>query len=496
MKNILITFILSVFLLGISSCDSILDVDPLFTEDAESFFNTPEDYERALIASYDLLQTSYLTSWIGEMASDNAIAGGESVNDTRGLHDIADMNHGGVNDELQLIMRYNYTGIARCNFLFEARGQLENLPNEDRIYAEASFLRAYFYFELVRYFGDMPLIIDRRIGIDEATQIDRAPASEVYAQIERDLLNAVEHLEWTNPTVGRVTKGPALALLGKVYLFQEKFTQAAEVLDRVINEGPYSLLQFETSEEYTAMFTVNQEGNSESVFEIQYTGVQGGSFDCFVCLQGNISPGFNGIRNFVGPIYAPGFSYNLPTENLYNSFDPNDLRRDGAVLNIDAFIAAQPDPSAISFSVGGGGHTGFYNNKYIQRQNELGLPDQRLTSPVNYRVIRLPDVYLMAAEAHNRGGGNDGLAQQYLNNVRERVGLPTVNATGTSLTEAIWQERRWELAGEGLRFWDLVRTGQAAANIEGFQVGKHELFPIPQVEIDLAGGNWQQNPNY
>ncbi len=496
MKNTFIALLLLVGMLSPTACNSLLDVDPLFTEDAENFFNTPQDYDRALVGAYDLLQTSYLTSWIGEIASDNAIAGGESVNDTRGLHDIQDMIHGGVNNELQLIMRYNYTGIARANFLFEARGNVSNLPQEDRIYAEASFLRAYFYFELVKYFGGMPLVIDRRLGINEVNQTERATEAQVYAQIESDLLAAIEHLDWTVPVVGRVTKGAALSLLGKAYLYQNKFAEAAQVLDRVINEGPYSLIQVTSSEEYADLFNVAQEGNSESVFEIQYTGQQGGDFGCFACLQGNLGPGFNGIRQYVGPFYADGFSYNLPTEDLYNSFVEGDLRRDGAVLNLAAFIAAQPNPGAISFAIGGGGHTGFYNNKYIARQNELGLPDVKLTSPVNYRVIRLPDVYLMAAEAHNRGAGNDGTAQQYLNAVRERVGLPPVTQSGNALTEAIWQERRWELAGEGLRFWDLVRTGQAADRITGFQSGKNERFPIPQVEIDLAGGNWSQNPGY
>ena len=125
------------------------------------------------------------------------------------------------------------------------------------------------------------------------------------------------------------------------------------------------------------------------------------------------------------------------------------------------------------------------------------MPDNDLTSPVNYLVIRYADVLLMAAEAHNRATSPDDLkAQGYLNQVRLRVGMPPINASGNALTEAIWTERRLELSGEGHRFFDLVRTAKAADEINGFVTGKHELFPIPQVEIDLAGGDWSQNNNY
>jgi hypothetical protein len=177
---------------------------------------------------------------------------------------------------------------------------------------------------------------------------------------------------------------------------------------------------------------------------------------------------------------------------LYDAFDPADPRRDATILDIEAFIAAQPDPSAITYAIGGGGHTGYYNNKYIKRQGEFGLPDNDLTSPVNYRVIRYADVLLMAAEALYQTG-DAGTAQTYVNQVRARVSMPDITLGSV---EDIWNERRLELSCEGHRFFDLVRTGQAASSIEGFQSNKNELFPIPQIEIDLAGGNWSQNTGY
>ncbi|ADR20165.1 membrane protein [Marivirga tractuosa] len=489
-------FILLVGSIVLNSCDDKLDLEPLYSQDADSYFSTPADYERALVGAYDLMQTSYLNLWIGEIASDNAIAGGESVNDTQGLHEIEAMNHNAVNNELRSVFQFNYAGITRTNYLFINKDNID-FPGKEVLFGEAHFLRAYYYFQLVKYFGDVPLIVDKFLGADEVTTIGRTPSAEVYAQIEADLIAASEVLDWTVEVEGKVTKGAALALLGRVYLYQDKFEEASQVLEQVINEGPYSLITTTSSEEYTDLFSVNQEGNSESVFEIQYSGQEGGSYGCLVCLEGFAAVGFQGIRQYEGPVYGDGNSYNLPTQDLYEAYALGDIRRNGTVLNLDEFISEQPNAAEISYAVGGGGHTGFYNNKYIKRQDELGLPDNDLTSPVNYRLIRLPDVYLMAAEAFNRKNGpDDAKALGYLNDVRERVGMPEVNFSGEQLTEAIWAERRLELSGEGFRFWDLVRTGRAAQEIDGFTAGKNELFPIPQIEIDLAGGNWNQNPNY
>lgn len=489
MKSSKLILSLFVFLISFSSCEKYLDVDPAYAQDAENYFNSKQDYELALIGAYDLLQGSYLTQWIGEIASDNSIAGGESVTDTEGLHQIDNMTHDGVNNELRSILRFNYAGIARCNYIMEYKDKT-SFEGKEVILAETRFLRAYYYFELVRYFGGVPLIIDKRIGAEEVTEIDRASASDVYAQIESDLRYAVDNLPWSQSVKGKAEKGAALALLGKVYLYQNKFASAATTFDRVINEGGYSLLA-----NYEDLWYEANENNSETVFDVEYSNLEGGSYDCLICLEGNAAAGFNGIRQYDGPVYADGNSYNLPTAKLYNSFDLNDPRRDLSILNIDSFINLQADPGSISYATGGGGHTGYYNNKYIKRKAELGLPDDDLTSPLNYKAIRYADVLLMAAEAHNRNG-NDGPALNYLNLVRARVGMPALSSSGTALTQDIWQERNFELSGEGFRFFDLVRTQQAAAEINGFQTGKHELFPIPQVEIDLSGGRWNQNPGY
>jgi starch-binding outer membrane protein, SusD/RagB family len=130
-----------------------------------------------------------------------------------------------------------------------------------------------------------------------------------------------------------------------------------------------------------------------------------------VCSEGNVAVGFNGIRQYNGPLYGDGNSYNLPTQDLYDAFEDNDPRRAATLLDIEAFIASQPNSDDITYAIGGGGHTGYYNNKYIKRLDERGLPDDDLTSPLNYRVIRFADVLLMAAEAFQRTG-DDGRARK------------------------------------------------------------------------------------
>ena len=486
-----ITLSFSVFSFG---CSKFLELDPPYTQDAENFFQNESDYLRALTGAYDLLQGIYVSFWIGEIASDNTIAGGESVTDTEGLHQIENMTHGAVNMELRSLMRYNYCGIARCNFLLEPKDNEIDFPSKSVIYAEAKFLRAFYYFELVKVFGDIPLIVDKRIGGKEVLETVRTPSSEVYAQIEKDLNEAISVLsfksESSHPGIqGRVDKGAALALLGKVYLFQQKWNLSSQTLDVVISSGNYSL-----SSDYSTLFLEANENNSETVFDVEFSSGQGGDYGCLICLEGNVTVGFQGIRSYDGPVYGDGNSYNLPTQDLYDFFEYQDPRREATCLNIDEFIAN--NSPGTTYTQGGGGHTGFYNNKYIKSASEMSnLGDNDLTSGVNYRVIRYSDVLLMAAEALNQSG-DDVTALTYLNLVRSRVGLFSKASSGTALYEDILKERRSELSCEGHRFFDLVRTGKAANEITNFITGKHELFPIPQDEIDLAGGNWSQNPGY
>ncbi|MDP2060795.1 MAG: RagB/SusD family nutrient uptake outer membrane protein [Flavobacteriaceae bacterium] len=472
--------------LALSACsDNFVQEDPAFVIDSESFFNSESDFQEALIGSYDLLQATYVNVMIGEMASDNTLAGGESAVDVPGFQEIDDMTQTPVNQQLRDLWNWMYAGINRTNFMMEFKDKVD-FPNKNQILAQNRFLRAYYYFELVKFFGDVPLSEDKRIQFGQETSIDRAPKSEVYNLIERDLRFAADNLPYTQAQKGRITKGAALALLGKALLFQNKFGEASTVLEEVINDGPYDLVT-----DYNSIFESVGENNIESVFEIQYSDLEGAGFGCLQCSEGNVAVGFNGIRNYSGPLFDSGFSFNVPTQEAYDAYNPADIRRDVAILNINTWA----EQTGATF-VEGFEHTGFYNRKYIARQGDLNTGDANLTNPNNYRSIRFADVLLMAAEAFNRSGSGDEKARLYLNRVRQRAELSDLSLSGSALTQAIWDERRLELMGEGHRFFDLVRTGQAAEKITGFSAGKNELFPIPSIEIELAGNRWPQNPGY
>ena len=254
--------------------------------------------------------------------------------------------------------------------------------------------------------------------------------------------------------------------------------------------GGYSLVQ-----NYDTLFEEAEENGSESVFEIQYTDIQGASFDCLQCSTGNVAVGFNGPRNYSGPRFSSGYSFNVPTQEAADAFEAGDLRKDVAILDIATWATATGATYGVGYK-----HTGFFNKKYIPRTRSANAAgDLNLTNPNNYRAIRYADVLLMAAEAFNRGNIDDSKARTYLNEVRRRAFGNTnhdIVASGSTLTSFIWAERRVELLGEGHRFFDLVRTGRAAIEIDGFSANKNEVFPIPIEEIQFSAGNWKQNPGY
>lgn len=491
MKNKAIIAIITLgFLFNTTSCsDDFIERDPVYSIDSENYFNSEADYYNALVATYDLLQSTYQNALLGEIASDNTLCGGESPNDVIGFQQIDDMIHTPVNTELKKIWDWMFAGVNRANYILEFKDKTD-FEGKNQIIAEARFLRAYYHFELVKWFGPIPLKGDARFKIDDEKSIPRSPVEDVYASIEADLQFAIDNLNPVAPQVGRATKGSAQALLGKVYLYQDKFSFAATTLENLISSNTYSLVT-----DYSTLFEFAQENGPESVFEVQYTDVEGAGFGCLQCSEGNVAVGFSGPRNYSGPLFTSGFSFNVPTQNSYDAYDADDNRRDIAILNIEEWATQ----TGASFGVGYE-HTGFFNRKYIPRtRSSNAAGDLNLTNPNNYRAIRYADVLLMAAEAYNRGGIDENKAKQYLNEVRRRAFGDLnhdINASGAALTDFIWEERRLELMGEGHRFFDLVRTGKAAQFIPGFTSNKHELFPIPIEEIQFSAGNWQQNPGY
>ncbi|MBC5863987.1 RagB/SusD family nutrient uptake outer membrane protein [Flavobacterium turcicum] len=473
----------------VSCSDEFIDRPVQYSIDSENYFNSKSDYDNALIATYDILQSTYLNVLLGEIASDNTLAGGESQLDTPGFQQIDDMIHTPVNSNLKNLWDFMFAGVQRANYILEFKDKTD-FTGKNQVIAEARFLRAYFHFELVKWFGGIPMKGDARFSPGDEKSIKRSTPAEVYASIEADLIFASENLPVTATQKGRVTRGAALALLGKAYLYQSKFAPAATALERVINSSAYSLVA-----NYNSIFEEAGENGVESVFEVQYTDTEGAGFGCLQCSEGNVAVGFSGPRNYTGDLFSSGFSFNVPTQKIVNAFEAGDNRKAVAILDIEAWAAS----TGATFGKGYE-HTGFFNRKYIPRKRRTNAQgDLNLTNPNNYRAIRYADVLLMAAEALNRGNIDDAKARGYLNLVRRRAFGDLnhdISSSGAALTDFIWAERRVELAGEGHRFFDLVRTGKAAQEITGFTANKHELFPIPIEEIQFANGNWAQNPGY
>src|SRR5574343_371628 len=474
--------------LFVACTDSFVDREPVYSIDSENYFNSEDDYYKALIAAYDMLQSSYVNVLLGEIASDNTLSGGESANDVIGFQQIDDMTHTSVNSNLKDIWNWMFAGVNRANYILEFKDKTD-FEGKEQIIAEARFLRAYYHFELVKWFGPIPMKGDARFKLGDEKIIPRSSVEDVYASIEADLIYAIANLNEVAPETGRATKGAAQALLGKAYLYQDKFVDASNVLEDLITDANYSLVT-----NYNSIFENSGENGSESVFEVQYTDTEGAGFGCLQCSEGNVAVGFNGIRNYSGPLFDSGYSFNVPTQDAYDAFEVGDNRRDVAILNIVTWASS----TGASYGTGYK-HTGFFNRKYLPRQGDANIGDQNLTNPNNYRAIRYADVLLMAAEAYNKGGIDDVKARTYLNQVRSRAFGDTnhdISASGAALTDFILAERRLELVGEGHGFFDLVRTNRAATTITGFTPNKNEIFPIQIEEIQFSNGNWQQNPIY
>ena len=485
MKNLINKFLISISLLFfVYSCDEYVDYEASESYQivAEDYFTSSDDYESALVGIYDVLQWTLYNFMIGEIASDNSLCGGESASDVIGLQKIDDMIHDPVNDQLSRIWQYMYEGVNRANYMIENKDKMD-FSRKDEMYAEVHFLRAFFYFELVKIYGDVPLFTNGRLTAGDSGTLSRSPKSEVYSIIESDLLSAIASLPAKKSLDGRATSFTAHALLGKVYLYQDKFTEAANILEPLV--GVYTL-----PNDPASVFLVDGENGPESVFEIQHSKESNGWNWGWMPqgTEGNFSVIHHGIRGYNGPVYSSGWSFNVPTQDLVDAFEAGDKRKNASVLD----IVSWSDANSAEYNEGYE-HTGYFNNKYIPRAG-YSKNTTELNYENNFRYIRYADVLLMAAEANNRGGISDSKAQTYLNQVRTRAGVSSISDSGSALTQAIWDERRLEFAGEGHRFFDLVRTGQAGDEISGFVVGKHEVFPIPQTEIDISG--LTQNAGY
>ena len=487
-----------------TACDDYIEVEPI-GPDADSYFNNEQEYESALIGAYDMLQSSFWNVLLDVVASDDYAAGGDTFNyDQPTIQNVNQMIHTpSDNNQLRDIWNLMYAGLNRANYLLEFKDKTD-FSGREQIIAQAYFLRAYYAFELAKHFGDIPLkvetrggvnrIVDQRIIIGEQYDINRVGSiSAVYSLIEEDLKEAIPNLPVVQSDVYKVTKGAAQALLGKVYLYHgtfddDKFADAASAFSDVIGSSQYSL---KTGDDYLNLFETSAENGSESVFEIQYTGVEPAGWNCIICSEGSYFPKFCGPRSpYDNSEFVTGWGFCLPSQELYDLYDEDDARRDVTIYDLrdqqDSYSQGRDD-------------TGLFNKKYIPRKADDRAGSDPLNFANNYRSIRYADVLLMAAEADAQSGGAN--AETYLNQVRARAygdNSHDYTAAEGDILEAIYSERRKELAGEGHRFFDLVRTGQAAAAIPGFTANKNEVFPIPLIELELANAveRWGQNQGY
>jgi hypothetical protein len=478
----------------VTSCSKeFLEVEPKGTTLETNYYKNAAEAFTGLIAAYDPLGTECGKTYsnkIGPLnsASDDCYAGGGSSSDVPAWQVWNNFTLDAATGIQADFWSRNFTGVYRVNVLLS---KLPDVPMDAalkaRYIAESKFLRGYYYFDLVRLFKNVPLFTAPLAPKDffEATQ---AKPEVVWAQIERDLNEAIADLPEAVPAEenGRATKMAAMALLGKVILFQNvesRMLEAAALFEQVNSSPNYALLS-----DFGMIFRADNKFNKESIFEIVHTAKALSGWEAWPNFEGNVYTQMCGPRAFVGPTYVAGWGFNPITPELV-ALLKGDPRYNYTVVNIDSLKLA----GACTYEKGYQ-NTGYFVAKFAPLKEFYSTigGDPVLNYPNNVIEIRLADTYLLEAEALVRGGGDLGKAQEYLDKVRARVGLPSVPAT----LENIYKERRLELATEGHRFFDLVRSGQAATALaaKGFKTGKTELLPIPLAE--LTNTKLVQNPGY
>ncbi len=507
MKNKFLTqniLLLAALLLATSCKKDFLELKPKGTELETNFYQTQDQIFQGLVATYDVLGWEGTDGWnmvlgLFNAASDDCYAGGSDASDQPNWVAWDNFTLNPLLGPQMGLWRKYYSGVYRANLILQKIEAVENLDPafKARTIAELKFLRGYFYFDLARLFGNVP-VFTKPISLDEIAGVKQASPAAVFTQIEKDLTeakNTPELPETVPPAeLGRVTHGAVAALLGKVILFQNdngRMLEAAANFEEVINGGNYFL-----TPNYGDIFKQENEFGPESVFEIQYASNRPGDYNCCFnsgpvnnATEGNYNIQFFGMRDYSGPIYSPGWSFCPVTPELV-TFMQGDPRFQHTIIDGKAL-----KQGGASYTIGYQ-NTDYFIKKYAPiAENQATDGETALAWGQNIRAIRYADVLLMAAEAIVRGGGSEATAREYLNQVRARVALQPESSTGQALLAAIYKERRLELATEGQRFWDLVRTGGASA-LPGFTAGTHEHLPIPQQEIELSQGALQQNPGY
>ncbi|WP_207433924.1 RagB/SusD family nutrient uptake outer membrane protein [Sabulibacter ruber] len=485
-----------------AGCNDFLEQEIPGKLPVEEFYATDEDALQATTAIYDIMQAHYNTAWssiymVKTMPSDESNASGSGPGDQPAYQTLDDFNFDSENDAVKWGWRLTYAAIYRANKV------INNVQPETelrkRLIAEAKFLRAFNYFELVSLWGDVPLVTDD-IPIEQWTSTGRASKADVYALIQKDLQEAIADLPLKSVYSGadrfRVSKGSAQALLGKALLYQQKWADAVTQFEAVITSNQYQL-----EESVGKVFSKSGEFGKESLFEISYIETQ--SYDWGNFPWGG-QPESNIHLQLMGPrsdfyVKAPsdsligGWGFNSPKAKLFQAFTAaGDVERKRATIMSEAELKAMGGNWTTTNAYD---YEGYFQRRYGTFSTQTAGPVNELNYGTNWRMIRYADVLLMAAEAHYRAG-NEGKAQEYLNMVRERSELDPITPSGSALFDAIVRERQLELAFEGFRYLDLVRWGLADQELGplGYVEGTHNLLPIPGEDIRTAG--LSQNNGY
>lgn len=499
--------------IALLSCERDFDVPNPNSPTIASFWQSGEDAQKGVNAVYSTFyRTPGLYSrWMfyhGILKSDEGFGSGGDG----GLNNLVSFNQNDYNLGLTaLTWDTFYVGIFRAN---QVIAYVPNIAMDEtkqrRIIAEAKFLRALFYYNLALYYGRPPLMLEPSQPLDVPAN---ATTEEAYVQVIQDLDDAIPDLptSYTGVDLGRATRGAAYALKGKTYLQQNKYEQAVEAFEWLVTDPGSSI--YNLTENYRDNFLISTENNVESVFEIQFQENLSESTDDDVD-ESRVNNTGTSIAQFFAPP-GVGFEDGAARPWLIDEFLGETTvsgERDPRLAASFLYANTNPDGPEATDIYGqsfasrygdGPDANGIWFRKLL---NDHWKNEEGFRSPNNYRLIRYADVLLMYAEALN-GTGNTAQAYTYVDRVRQRAGLAPLSTIMPGLSQdaflqALKHERITELAGEGWRYADLLRWGDLNKDLivrdpefANFQTGKHELYPIPQRDIDL-NPNLTQNPGY
>lgn len=489
--NIYIKFLLAgVMITGLASCDDYLELNPISSNTTANAYLTGNDAEAALIGVYDSFQQEYYV-WdnviFSDVMSDNYYAGGDNPE----IYAIEDLNFSPTNGRLFNNWSQIYSAILKANIVLQkvppiATGASFSEERKQQILGEASFLRAYHYYNLVKLWGGVPLVLTTGSSDPAVINTPRSTETEVYNQIVADLEVAVASLpdsysDDASVNKARATKGAANALLAKVWAQRSDrdYNKVLQYADAVINSpAGYQLLT-----DYTHLFDGNHYNNAESIMEIQYIGGTEANWGPQLLLPPSLSG--DTWRKFV-----------TPSHDLVNAFDSegDNVRKNASILFEDAPWSDEFWSVAVNGSVP-------FAFKWKSANGWASTNRQY--------ILRLADIILLKAEAQNELGQLDAAAD-LVDAIRDRVGLdPTDADTKEEMRLAIEKERRLELAQEAQRWDDLKRYGRAVEvmnNLEEIDLrtgaaknynmtAEKLVLPIPQSERN-RNTNLEQNPGY